>query len=861
MNHPPVLTGELADGQKAASATRRTLMALALLLSSALFLAMLMVVGVAWQQNQESVDQEGALLRDAWQQQRQSLETHLRDYAFWQEAWLHMYLTIDPDWAWNQQNLGPGLFREHQYDGVFVIDVDDRTRYAVVDGQLSTFTLEQWLGTQAQPLVEQARLQQRHQHVISESIMIGDTPALVAAAPITRGKMPHEATLSATPSVMVFVYLFTPDKLTAFGHAVGVDNARVPQDQQDRYTTPFISQEAKTGPALVLRWDPSQPGRKLLMYLLPLLAFVALILGVVTRRVINNAMDNALLSDTRFLQLMYSQRELAASEARFRDVAEAASDWIWETDAAGRLTYLSKRFTVVTGFGLLTSIGRQLDEILQHAELPVSTWVKQQQAGGARSQLRCYLHSQHRGRRICSLVAKPIMLHGKLLGYRGTVSDITLEVEAQARVHYLSQHDVLTGLPNRLFMQEFLQEQLQALPGLDYPLVMISLDLDHFKPINDTWGHAAGDSVLVEVARRLRSCMSAGDLVARLGGDEFILATTGLLTRAEIESCCQRLLDCLHQPFHVNSQELYIGTSLGIAMAPDDAMQPDELLRLADIALYQSKQQGRNRWVFYTGDMSQHLAQRSEMERNLRRGIGGDELRLHYQPRYHLQSGRLEGAEALVRWQHQPGQLILPDSFIPLAEETGLIMDISDWVLNRACRDAASWPGELCVSVNISPKEFRNGSLPLRVAAALEQSGLAAARLELEITENITMEHPESALEIMHQLKGLGVKIAVDDFGAGFASLGYLKKFPFDAMKMDRSYLDGYPHSRQAQSIVEGIIGLGRAFSLIVTAEGIETEEQLAQLRLIDCQQGQGYLLGKPMALETLRGLMDKTVS
>ncbi|WWI25695.1 EAL domain-containing protein [Erwinia aphidicola] len=249
------------------------------------------------------------------------------------------------------------------------------------------------------------------------------------------------------------------------------------------------------------------------------------------------------------------------------------------------------------------------------------------------------------------------------------------------------------------------------------------------------------------------------------------------------------------------------------------------------------------------------------MERNLRRGIGGDELRLHYQPRYHLQSGRLEGAEALVRWQHQPGQLILPDSFIPLAEETGLIMDISDWVLNRACRDAASWPGELCVSVNISPKELRNGSLPLRVAAALEQSGLAAARLELEITENITMEHPESALEIMHQLKGLGVKIAVDDFGAGFASLGYLKKFPFDAMKMDRSYLDGYPHSRQAQSIVEGIIGLGRAFSLIVTAEGIETEEQLAQLRLIECQQGQGYLLGKPMALEALRGLMDKTVS
>jgi len=861
MNHPPVLAYELADGQKATLAARRTLMALALLLISALFLSMLMVVGVAWNQNQESVARESQLLHNPWQQQQRTQVTELRDYAFWQEAWLHMYLTIDPDWAWHQQNLGPGLFSEHHYNGVFVVDVDNRTRYAMIDGKLSSLTLEAWLGDRALLLVERARQQMRGQKVISENIMMGETPALVAAAPITRGKMPHEETLSATPSVMVFVYRFTPDKLRAFGNAVGVENARVPDDAHDRYTSPFIEENVSQGEPLVLRWDPSQPGRNLLLFLLPLLALAALVIGVVTRRVINHAMNTAMLSDTRFLQLMHSQRELAASEARFRDVAEATSDWIWETDASCRITYLSRRFSIVTGFGLNMSTGRLLDEILCHDALAISEWVAQQRSGGPRSQLRCYLQSVHHGLRTCSLVAKPIMLRGKLLGYRGTVSDISHEVEAQARVHYLSQHDVLTGLPNRLFMQEFLQEKLRSQPTFAHPLVMISLDLDRFKPINDTWGHAAGDSVLIDVARRLRACLTAGDLVARLGGDEFILIATDLRTTADIEACCQRLLDDLHRAFFIGDQELYIGASLGIARAPQDAMEADELLRLADIALYKSKRQGRDRWVFYTGEMSQLLARRSDLERKLRRGIAAGELRLHYQPRYHLESGQLEGAAAVIRWAQQPPALVMPDSFIPLAEQTGLIVEISNWVLHRACHDATSWPQALSVSVNISPIEFRTGNLALRVAAALENSGLEAFRLELEITENITMDHPESALAIMGELKAMGVKIAVDDFGAGFASLSYLKSFPFDSMKMDRSYMEGYPQDAQAHAIVEGIIGLGRAFSLEVTAEGIETQEQLEELKRSACYAGQGYLLGRPVPLEAFNLLLDKPVA
>lgn len=657
---------------------------------------------------------------------------------------------------------------------------------------------------------------------------------------------------------MVFVSRYTPEKLATFGRGVGVKDARVPHSAQDAFATPFLQEAVADGMPVVIRWDSQQPGRALLLLLLPLLLAAAAALTLVARRVINHAMHNAALCDERFLQLVHSQRELAVSEARFRDVAETASDWIWETNAEGMLVYLSRRFAAATGFEVGKLLDNSIDAILRHDTQKVSAWLLQQRQESHRQRLRCYLVSAGGEKRICSLVANPVDTGGKITGYRGTVSDITLEIESQARIHYLSQHDALTGLPNRLYMQEFLLSRLQAQPTAERPLVLISLDLDHFKPINDTWGHAAGDSVLNEVSHRLRSVLKAGDLVSRQGGDEFIILVSDLNGEHEIDACCQALLDEICRPFQLGQQEIFIGGSMGIALAPDDAMQADELLRLADIALYKSKREGRNRWTWYSAEMAEQLVMRQEMERNLRRAIAGNELTLFYQPRYCLDEARLDGAEALVRWEHPYNGLIMPDKFIPLAEETGLIIDISDWVLHRACHDALGWPEPMYVSVNISPVEFRNGNLPQRVANALAISGLEARRLELEITENITLENPQSALEIMLSLKALGVKLTVDDFGAGHASLGYLKTFPFDGMKMDRSYLHDFPHSAQAMSIVEGIIGLGKAFSLTVTAEGIETQEQLQELKAIACQEGQGYYLGRPMPLTRFNLLLDE---
>lgn len=857
MNIPPLLnTLAIADGQKTTFFTRRLLMSLTLLLSGVMVFAMLMVVGIAWRQNENALRQETFLLHNAWKDNRQSILTDIRDYAFWGEAWNHLHLKVDPVWAWDQQNFGPGLFTGYHYDGVFVVDGEGRTRYSVIDGKLSDLPLESWLGMHTAPLIKRARMLAVEERAITQNALIGSTPAIVAAAPITTGKVPGLKTIPGPPSVMVFVNRFTPEKLTTFGKSVGVENARIPDSVQDSFVPPFLNEEVPEDTPIAIRWDSAEPGRNLLIYLLPVLLAAAIIAGFMVRRVIHHAMHHATLCDRRFRQLMHSQRVLAASEARFRDVAETSSDWIWETNAHGMITYLSTRFYNVTGYEGQKLLGRSINDVLQHDGQPVSTWIFQQHQENQRRTLRCHSFSALGEPRICSLMASPVVLNGQITGYRGTVSDITQEVEAEARIHYLSQHDALTGLPNRVYMSEFLRGKLLTQPTAERPLVLISLDLNHFKPVNDTWGHAAGDSLLTEVAHRLRSVLKAGDLVSRQGGDEFILIIGDMSGVAEINDCCRALLSEICRPFHLGQQEVFIGASMGIALAPRDAMQADELLRLADIALYKSKREGRNRWTWYSPEMAEQLVQKREMERNLRKAISGNELRLFYQPRYALKEVRLEGAEALIRWEHPATGMIMPDSFIPLAEETGQIIEISDWVLQRACTDALSWPEPMYVSVNISPVEFRSGNLAKRVSRALTNSGLDAGRLELEITENITLENPQNALEIMLALKALGVRLTVDDFGAGHASLGYLKTFPFDGMKMDRSYMNDFPQSAQAMSIVEGIIALGKAFSLTVTAEGIENREQLTELQAIACQEGQGYYLGRPMPLERFQRLL-----
>ena len=442
-------------------------------------------------------------------------------------------------------------------------------------------------------------------------------------------------------------------------------------------------------------------------------------------------------------------------------------------------------------------------------------------------------------------------------GFRGTATDVTEEVEARRRIEFLSQHDALTGLPNRTRLQAFLEGKFKALSSLEQPLVMLSLDLDRFKPVNDLLGHAAGDRVLNEVSARLADCVRHGDLVARIGGDEFVLILTDAGTQDEVEALCKRLIESIERTIRIDEQEVFVSASIGIAIAPTDTREATELLRYADIALYEAKAAGRNTWRFYSGDMNARIIERRRLESDLRYAIKHGELRLHFQPRYRIADGQMVGAEALVRWQHPVRGLIAPDTFIPIAEESGLILALSDWVLETACARAAQWPEHLFVSVNLSPTEFKRGNLVERARQALATSGINPARVELEITESVMLDDTDGALEVMHTLKHLGLRIAMDDFGTGYSSLSYLRAFPFDGLKIDRSFLTRLEESDDDKAIIQAIVGLGRALALTVTAEGIETAEHLALLKSVACEEGQGYFLSRPLDIEAFNGLLD----
>ena len=408
------------------------------------------------------------------------------------------------------------------------------------------------------------------------------------------------------------------------------------------------------------------------------------------------------------------------------------------------------------------------------------------------------------------------------------------------------QEDALTGLANRRAMYSFLQARLEAGPSIDLPLQLLYLDLDGFKPVNDTFGHSAGDRVLEEVAQRLKECMRGNDLVARIGGDEFVVVATGLNDKSLVEKLCQRLLDSLRKPISIDKHDVSVGCSIGIVSAPKDGLDLDALLRYADIALYEAKAAGRNTWMFYCTQMSSRLLVRRQLEADLKVALRQEEMRLEYQPRFDVQSGQLTGAEALVRWQHPVRGYLQPDIFISIAEEAGLIVPLSDWVLREACLDALGWTDDIFVSVNLSPIEFKRSDLVARVQSVLVETGISPARLELEVTESVMLDNTTDALAVMESLKALGVRLVMDDFGTGYSSLSYIHSYPFDGLKIDRSFIAALDGSASGRAIMEAIIGMGNAMGMIITAEGVETQEQLEILSQLQCHQAQGFYLGRP---------------
>jgi diguanylate cyclase (GGDEF)-like protein len=427
------------------------------------------------------------------------------------------------------------------------------------------------------------------------------------------------------------------------------------------------------------------------------------------------------------------------------------------------------------------------------------------------------------------------------------VEDITERKIAEAKINHLARFDALTGVANRTQLVEKLENALAVLPLRSGSVAMHFIDIDRFKKVNDTLGHDAGDFLLKTVAERLRSVTRVDDVVARLGGDEFVVVQTGVRDKDQAEDFARRLTSAVTAPMKLREQALVATVSVGVALAPADGPDPELLLKSADLALYKAKADGRNCIRFFQAEMDTELKARFKLERMIRDAVLHDRFELHYQPLFEISGRRLIGFEALIRLPAEDGTLIPPLVFIPVAEDLRLIDKIGAWVLQEACRTAATWPENLTIAVNLSPSQFLTGSVSDVVAAALKVAGLAAHRLELEITETLLLDNSEAIMAELQTLKAMGVAIVMDDFGIGYSSLSYLWRFPFDKIKIDHSFMQSFDGSGRDATVVKTIIALGRELNMRVTVEGVETATQAAFLDKVNGDQAQGLYFGPPV--------------
>ncbi|MBX9958975.1 MAG: EAL domain-containing protein [Burkholderiaceae bacterium] len=565
-----------------------------------------------------------------------------------------------------------------------------------------------------------------------------------------------------------------------------------------------------------------------------------------------------------------AEQHLRASEARFRDLTEMTSDWFWETDT-------EMRFTEVSGGGLMapTPAG-QPDSPLGKCrwELPVSgvtpeQWDEHRRQLQARLPFRDFtyqLRARNGEMRWCSVSGKPVFEDGVFTGYRGTGSDITERKLTAQRIEFLAYHDPLTGLPNRVLLEDRLEQAIAQAERSHHGLALVFMDLDNFKKINDSLGHATGDALLKEVAARLKRCVRDTDTISRQGGDEFVLVLGGLHGAEGSLPVLTKIMETLQEPFVCEGNELSTSASMGVALYPQDGNCFDILRKKADMAMYRAKEAGRNTYRFFDEAMDEEAVEHLLMRSGLRRAIERGEFVLHYQPQVDIASGRVVGVEALLRWEHPEFGLVQPGRFIPVAEESGLIVPIGAWVIEEACRQAMVWRRaglpDLVMAVNLSAAQFRRSGIEDTVAQALQRSGLVPALLELELTESILLQDVEQVLATVQRLKQLGVQLAIDDFGTGYSSLSYLKRFDIDKLKIDQSFIRDLASDPDDAAIVRAIIQMAHSLGLRAIAEGVETAELLQQLRGFGCDEAQGYLYARPMpAAETERYLAQRTVA
>lgn len=544
-----------------------------------------------------------------------------------------------------------------------------------------------------------------------------------------------------------------------------------------------------------------------------------------------------------FIERIKAREELRESgetvKLLLNDFEAQASDWLWEIDSEGSIIKASPRFAEAAG---------RAQEVLEGTDFCALF-----EESGEREILSDHIASHYGFRNITlrlqvdgdarwwTLSAQPTQAGG----IRGVASDVSAQKQAEERVSYMAHYDGLTGLANRFQFNETLSRELKRHPS-EGGVAVLYLDLDSFKTVNDTLGHPTGDKLLCEIARRISLAADEDEVVARFGGDEFAILVSGIGAQVRAEQIAKKAIVAVAEPVDIEGVQMIISTTIGISVSTADENSAAHVMKCADLALYAAKAAGKNQYALFEQGMDHAAEERRQLEMDIRSAVVAGEFELYYQPQIKIETGETASYEALIRWNHPTRGVVMPDEFVPLAEETGLIVPIGEWVLREACEEAAKWPDHLRVSVNLSPVQMRSSSLVSKIFAALAASGLEPSRLELEITENILLHDSETNLATLFKLHDFGIRIALDDFGTGYSSLNYLRSFPFDKIKIDKCFINELDDRPDSLAIVRAVTSLADSLGIETTAEGVEQQGQLEKLRLEGCTEAQGYLFSKP---------------
>jgi diguanylate cyclase (GGDEF)-like protein/PAS domain S-box-containing protein len=559
-----------------------------------------------------------------------------------------------------------------------------------------------------------------------------------------------------------------------------------------------------------------------------------------------------------------AEANLRSSETLLNSIVNTAADGIVVIDDTGMLEFVNAAVERMFGWKPLELIGRNLDCLLPARHRNGHQHLLADAAGRGRA-LTGGVGREVRAQRKNGSVFPIELTFGEMridgrVKYAVIMRDVSERKSAEERIRQLAHYDKLTGLHNRALFSQLLEQALSESKFAEKQVAVLFIDLDRFKLINDTLSHESGDVVLQQVAKRLTEALPRRDTVARFGGDEFVVLMRDCSIPTDAAETAQKLLTALAQPLLVEDQEYHLTASIGISAYPGDGDSAQAILKHADIAMYRAKEHGKNNYQFYSSQMNLHSFERLVLERFLRHALEQDEFQVYYQPKIDLLTGHVTGMEALLRWMHPGMGMISPTKFIPLAEETGLIVPIGAWVLRAACAQTRAWQLEglppLRVAVNLSARQFAQEDLHTAIVSVLEETGLAPELLELEITESVTMDNPEHAATLLKKLKALGIRLAIDDFGTGYSSLSYLKRFPIDNVKIDRSFIKDIPDDEDDVAITKAVIAMAHSLRLKVIAEGVELEQHLEFLREHGCDEAQGYLFGAPVPADEFRTLM-----